>query len=149
MTLEFPFAYPHVYKPLISTLWASFAPFSFGECERSLGVRAYLSFWEERWFSFGFSSCSIPSKFFKWENFYKYENSNFSSTFTCFLNSKHFFSKLKNFSLIELHETNSPTLDWIHTFSSDSHEIHLIFNWNMFLHDTTWKHHLVKSCSKF
>ena len=44
VTLEFPFAYPHVYKPLILTLWASFSPFIFGECERSLGVRAYLRF---------------------------------------------------------------------------------------------------------
>ena len=149
MTLEFPFTYIDVYKPIILALWSSFAPFSFGESERSLGVRAYLSFWEERGFSFDLSSFSISSKFFEWENFSKYENSNFSSTFTCFLNSKHFFTKLQNFSFIELHETNSSTLDCIHTFSSESHEIHLTFNWNMFLHVPKWKYHLMNSCSNF
>ena len=149
MNLQFPFSYPHVYKPLISTLWGSFAPFSFGECERSLEVTTYLSFWEERGFSFDFSSFSIPSKFFEWENFCKYEKSSFSSTFTWFLNSKHFLTKLLNFSFIELHETNSSILDCIHTFSFESHEIHLTFDWNMFLHDPTWKSHLVDSCSNF
>ena len=44
VTLEFLLTYPHVHKPLFSTLWASFAPFIFGESERSLGVRAYLTF---------------------------------------------------------------------------------------------------------
>ena len=39
MTLDFPFAYALLYKPQISTLWTSFAPFSFGESERILGVR--------------------------------------------------------------------------------------------------------------
>ena len=117
--------------------------------DRSLWVRVYLSFWEERGFSFDFSSFTIPSKFFEGEKFSKYENSNFSSTFTCFLNSKHFFTKLQSFSFIELHETNTSTLDWKHTFSFESHEIHLTFNWNMFLHDPTWKSHLMESCSNF
>ena len=65
VTLEFTFAYPYVYKPLISTLCASFAPFSFGECERSLGVRAYLVFCEKRGSIIKFTSFSIPSNFFK------------------------------------------------------------------------------------
>ena len=47
MTLELPSAYILVYKPLISTLWASFQPFSLAESERILGVRGYLSFWEK------------------------------------------------------------------------------------------------------
>ena len=94
-----------------------------------------------------FSRFAIPSKFFEWEN--KYENSNFSSTFTCFLNSKHFFTKLLKFSFIELHETNSFTLDWKNTFSSKSHAIQIRIDWNMFLHDPTWKYHLMKPCSFF
>ena len=149
VNLEFPFTYPIVYKPLILTLWASFSPFSFGESERSLEMRAYLSFWEERGFNFDFSSFSIPSKFFEWENLSKYGNSNISFTFTFFLNSKHFFTILQNFSFIELHETNSSTLDCIHTFSSESHEIHLAFDWNIYLHDSTLKSHLMESCSNF
>ena len=85
VTIEFPFTYPLLYNPSFSTLWASFAPFSFGESERSPVVRAYLSFWEERGFMFDFSSFCIPFDFFEWENVFEYENSNFSSTFTCFL----------------------------------------------------------------
>ena len=149
MTLKLPFAYPKLYKPQFFTLWASFAPFIFGESERILWVRAYLSFWEERGFSFNFSSFSIPSMFFKWENFYKYENLNLSSTFTCFLNWKHFFTKLQNVYFIELHETNSSILDCKPTFSYEYHEIHITIEWNMFLHDPTWKYHLMESCSNF
>ena len=139
MTLEFPFAYPQLYKPLFLTLRASFSPFIFGESERSLGVRVYLSF----------SRFSIPSKFFEWETFFKYENLNFSSTFTCFLNSRHFFTKILNFSFIKLHETNSFTPDCKNIFSSKSHEIHLKIDWNIFLHDPTWKSHHMKPCSLF
>ena len=47
VTLEFPFSYPNLYKPLILTLWSSFTPFRFGESERSLGVRVYLIFSKE------------------------------------------------------------------------------------------------------
>ena len=79
-----------------------FRHLSFGECERSLGVGAYFSFCEERGYSFKFESFSIPSEFFKWEIFYKFKNFIFSFTSTFFLNSEHIFSKLPNFSLIQL-----------------------------------------------
>ena len=85
-----------------------------GECETRLGVRAYLIFCEERGFSFKFASFSIPSKFFKWEKFSKCENLNFSFTFTCFLNSKHVFSKLQNFSFIEI-PWDWPTYSGLHS----------------------------------
>ena len=48
VTTEFPFAYPHVYRPLISALWSSFAPFILGESERNLGVRSLLEFFERK-----------------------------------------------------------------------------------------------------
>ena len=85
---------------------------AFGECEKNLGVRAYLSFCEERGFNFEFSSFAIPSKFFKWENFYKCENSNFLFTLTFLLNPKHIFSNFKTFHSSNSHDTDSPTL-WI------------------------------------
>ena len=96
-----------------------------------------------------FSSSSIPSKFFEWEFFFKYETLNFSSPFSCFLNSNNFFTKLLNFSFMELLETNSFILDCSFTFLSKYHEILLTFNWNFFLHDPTWKYHLMESCSDF
>ena len=60
-----------------------------------------------------------------------------------------FSPKLQNFSFIKLHETNSSTLDCIHTFSSKYDEIHLTLERNMFLHDPTWKYHLMESCLNF
>ena len=48
VTLEFPFAYPLLYNPLFSTLWASFSPFSFGESERIPRVRVLLDIFERR-----------------------------------------------------------------------------------------------------
>jgi hypothetical protein len=47
VTLEFPFAYLNKYGTPCLTLWASYAPFSFGESESSLGVRVYLRFLRE------------------------------------------------------------------------------------------------------
>ena len=48
MTLEFLFSYPLIYNPPFATLWASFAPFSIGESERSKIVRFLLSIFESR-----------------------------------------------------------------------------------------------------
>ena len=48
VTIEFQFTYLLLYNPPFSTLWASFAPFSFGESERSLGVRVLLEIFERR-----------------------------------------------------------------------------------------------------
>jgi hypothetical protein len=48
VTIEFPFTYPFLYNPLFFDLWASLAPFSFGESERSLGVRDLLEIFERR-----------------------------------------------------------------------------------------------------
>ena len=122
---------------------------AFGECERSLGVRAHLVFCEETGSSFKFASFSIPSKFFKWENFSKFEKQNFPLTFTYLLNSKHVFFKLRNFSFIEL-PWDRLTDSGLHlTFSYKTHERHLIFYFNMFSHDPIWKYQLVVSCSKF
>ena len=100
--LEFPFAYQHVYKPLISTLWASFAPFSICTVWEKPKSESILEFCEERGFSFKFVTFSIPSRFFKWENFSKCEKSKFSFTFTLFLNSKHYFP---NFNIFFTHRT--------------------------------------------
>ena len=76
-------------------------------------------------------------------------NSNFSFTFTLFLNSKHYFPNFETFHPSNSHESDSPTLDCIHNFSSITHEKHLIFDRNIFLHDPTWKSQLVDWCSKF
>jgi hypothetical protein len=66
------------------------------------------------------------------------------------LSTQIFFSpNFKNFSFIEFHETSSPTSDCINIFSYETHEIHIIFDQKMFLHDPTWKYHRVYSSSKF
>ena len=48
LTLEFPFAYPSLYNPPFSTLWASFAQFIFGESEKSLRVRVLIVIFKRR-----------------------------------------------------------------------------------------------------
>ena len=102
-------------------------------------------FREKRGFSLCFSRFSIPSKFFEWDNFSKYE----TQTSHLFFNSKNFSTKLQNFSFIELHETNSFTPDCKNAFSFESHEILLRIDWNMFLHDLVWKSHHMKPSSFF
>ena len=116
---------------------------AFGECERSLGVRAHLVFWEERGSSSKFASLYIPSKFFKWENFSKYENSNFSFTFTLFLNSQHIFSQLQNFSLIKL------PWDRLTYFGLHSH-IFIQKSWSTYhlrlKHVSSWSYLKISTC---
>ena len=48
VTIEFTFAYPLLFNPPFSTLWASFVQFSFGECEESPRVRVLLEIFERR-----------------------------------------------------------------------------------------------------
>ena len=48
VTLNFTLDYPLLYNPPFSTLWGFFASFSFGESERSLGVRVLLENFERR-----------------------------------------------------------------------------------------------------
>ena len=116
---------------------------AFGECERSLGVRAYLIFCEKRRFNFEFLCFSIPYEFFKWQNFSKCENSNFSFIFTLLLNSKHYFLNFKTFSLIEL--------PWDQLTHS---RLHLqIFIWNSWKtsqlrlkHVSSWSYMKISSC---
>jgi hypothetical protein len=67
VTLELPFTYPLLYNPSFSTLWASFAQFSFGEKEEIPRVRVYLRFSREERILSEFSRFFIPSKFVKWE----------------------------------------------------------------------------------
>ena len=68
---------------------------------------------------------------------------------TYFFNSMQFSNKLQKLSFIKLHETNSFTPNCKNTFSPESHERNLRIDWNMFLHDPTWKSHLMKPCSFF
>ena len=147
MTLELPFSYHSLYKPLFLTLWSSFASFSFGESERSLGVRVLLEIFKRREdLAWVFQDFPFHLSFFEWENFSKYENSNFSLVFS----TQSIISiNFKTFSFIEFHETHSFTSDYKDIFSSISREIHLRIEWNMFLHDPTWKYHHMKPCSFF
>ena len=103
-------------------------------------------FREKRVYSLSFSRFVIPSMFFERENFSKYENSNFSLVFST---QNTLSTNFKTFSFIELHETHSFTLDCKNTFSPELHERHLIIDWNMFLHDPTWKCHHMKPFSFF
>ena len=116
---------------------------SFGECERILGVRAYLSFCEERGFSFEFSSFSSEKIFLS------LKTQTFDSFSFFFSTQSITFQTFQTFHSSNSHEMNLRTLDYIYTFSYENHEEHLIFDRNMFLHDPTWKYQLVDSCSKF
>ena len=142
MIIEFPFAYHILFNPPFFTLWASFAPFIFGESERSLGVRVLLEIFERR---------EDLAWVFKIFHFIKvgWVRKTFLSMklklITCFLNQNHYFHQFqkKNY-FIEFHETHFFTRDCRNTISPKYHERHLIIEWNMFLHDPTWKYHHMK-----
>ena len=104
VTLEFPFTYPLLYNPPIYTLWASFSPFSYGESERSLGVRVLLEIFERRedlaWVFNIFHSIQVV-------RVKKTFLSMKTKTYHLFSQIKSFFHQLQNFSF---HRTPWDTL---------------------------------------
>ena len=122
--------------------------FSFRECERSLGARGYLVFVRKKDLA---SSLQVfhSNQVFQVRKLFQVWKLNISLTSTFFLNSKHTFSRHRNFSFIELPWDRLTDSGLHFTFSSKTHERDIIFDWNMFLHDPTWKFQLMYSCSKF
>ena len=94
-------------------------------------------FREKRGFSSSFQDFSFHQSLWSEENFSKYEL-NFSLV-----------SQTHNILFIKLHESHFFITDCKNTFSPKSHEILLRIDWNMFLHNPTWKYYLMKPCSNF
>ena len=150
MTLEFLFAYPHVYKPLISILWASFTPFSVWRVWEKFRRESLLEFFERKeGLASIFQVLPFHPSFSSEKTFINMETQNFYPLSLVFSTQSIFLQNFKTFLSSNSMRPIHPPLDCIHTFSSGSHEIHLAFDWNMFLHDPTWKTHLMKSCSNF
>ena len=123
---------------------------AFGECERSLGVRAYLFFCEERGSSFKFISFFHFIEVFQGRKLFQFWK---LKIFTHF----HFLSQLKllffQTSKLFIHRTpirptNQLWIAFTHFHPNLMKDISF-FDRNMFLHDPTWKFQLVDSCSKF
>ena len=136
VTLEFTFAYPSLYNPPFSTLWASFAQFIFGESEKIPRVRVLLLIFKREEDLVQVFKIFHSIKVVEWEKTFlsmKIQTSHF------FLKHKAFFPSLQNFS----------TMNCKITFSPKSHESHLRIEWNMFLHDLERKSHHMKPCSVF
>ena len=93
----------HVYKPHISTPWASFAPFSFGEWERNFGVRAQISFFNKRGSNINLGKFSSTNQNFQVRNTFMFQNLTFHFQF----NSKHVSPNLKKKFFIELLMTST------------------------------------------
>jgi hypothetical protein len=149
VTLQFPFWYPHLYKPLISTLWASFAPFSFRESERSLGVRVYLRFSRGKRILLEFFKICHSIHVFRVSKKFQVLKLKLLIHFHLFSQLKAFFHKTYKLFFHQTPWDQLITPGWKNTFSSKYHEIHLIIDWNIFLHDPTWKYHLMRPCSNF
>jgi hypothetical protein len=137
---------PLLYNPSFSTPWASLVHFSFGEQEESLRVRVYLWFSREERILFEFSRFLIPSKFVSEEKLFRVWNLKLLIQFS---NTRHSFIKLQTFSFIEPHETHFFITDCKNLLSTKTHEIHLRYEWDFFLHDPEWKSYHTKSCSIF
>ena len=146
VTLELPFTYQILYNPPFLTLWASFAPFSFGESEMNLGVRVLLEIFKRRedlaWVFKIFHSikvCWVRKKILSTK----------TQTYHLFLKHKSFFPSLQNLFFHWFPWDTLSTMDCKITFSPEPLEWHLIIKWNMFLHDPEWKSNHMKPCSVF
>ena len=140
----------HVYKPHISTPWASFAPVAFGEREKSLGVRNTNTFFVRKSGSnIEFRKIFIHNQNFQVRNTSMFQKSNFHSLYHFSLQLKTHFFELENFFFIKLSMT-SANPSWLAlAFFIKTHETNFILDWNIFLHDLTWKFQFVNSCFKF
>ena len=148
MVIALPFTYLLVYKPIISTLWHLFH-LSFGECEISLGVRAYSIFCEERGSSIKFAIFSFHQCFSSEKTFPRMKTKNFHSLRLSFSTQTILSPKPQKFSFIKL------PWDRLTTYGLHSN----IFNqnsWNKshlkLKHVSLWSYskiQLVYSCAKF
>lgn len=135
VTFGLKFTSMHVYKPHISTPWASFAPFTFGEWERSFGVKAQSIFFSTKedltqfWGKFVFQT-----KIFQVKTSLLFQELHFSFHFTFF----QLISSNSNFSSLNTpwHQQTQPWLAFHSSFKT--HENDFILDWKMFFHDLTW-----------
>ena len=103
-------------NPIFWPFYPHLHHFSFGECERSLGVRAHLVFVRKRGSNIKFGKFFIPKPNFQVRKLFQVLKLNFSVTSLSISTQSTFLQTWKLFIHRTFHETNQPTLNWIHIF---------------------------------